>query len=149
MEVGGHAEFSCSATGLPTPNVKWLVKGVQQSFDISTSSVVFRNTTIKATSTFSMFNVPESMSGQVTCLAVHANGGELYSVASTANLVVLSESTCVYSCILETLGKYNSDHFSLGGTKCVELQRWLCPCFYSLHYASSCHSQIWTSLLLL
>jgi len=93
VKIGGQAEFTCSAIGLPTPTVKWLVKGVQQSSGVSISNVVFRNTTIKATSSFSMSAIPESKTGQVTCVAVHERDGELESVASTANLVVLSEST--------------------------------------------------------
>lgn len=87
--VSADVSFMCQASGVPVPEFRWLLNGVQYTSGISTTSEV-RATTVDVRSTLVLPSVVEQHTGTVTCVAFHNNGSTVL-VTSSANLVVLSK----------------------------------------------------------
>ena len=90
VNVGSRVTFMCQARGVPVPKFRWLLNGTEYINEV-TSTPELRSTNIHVTSTFTIPRVNESHTGAVTCIAYHIKNGEVATVASTANLVALSE----------------------------------------------------------
>ncbi len=91
VAVGNDAVFSCHATGVPAPEFRWLLNGTEYLNGVITGDTDVRETSIYVESTLRLSRVIEAQTGSVTCMAFHYNSGEIVTVSSTTNLVVLSE----------------------------------------------------------
>ena len=88
--VGDQVTFTCSASTVPAPTFRWLVRGEQQNVGITSTSELGA-VTITTTSVLIMSDVSASSTGQVTCVALHQRAEDVVTVSSTANFIVLSE----------------------------------------------------------
>lgn len=89
-QPGSRAEFTCSASGVPAPELRWLVNGIERRSGV-TNTPETRETTIHVTSTLGFPGVNVMDTGTVTCLALHSRNEETSTITATANLIVLSE----------------------------------------------------------
>ena len=88
--VGEKLRLTCHAEGVPSPKFRWLVNGQQQEVGV-TDSEVSRADAVSTESEYVVSEVEERHTGPVTCVALHERNGEIFTVSSTANLVVLSK----------------------------------------------------------
>ena len=89
VHVGSTATFSCLASGIPPPQLKWLLNGSELSTGVSSSNET-RMSTVEVTSVLTLL-ATENRTGQITCVAFHEREGQTFTVTSTSNLVVLSK----------------------------------------------------------
>lgn len=90
VEVNAEASFTCRANGVPAPRFTWLLNGTEHTAGI-TSTNTSLTSTVAVESTLILPAVTERNTGAVTCVAYHERNGQAVVVASTANLIVLSE----------------------------------------------------------
>ena len=94
METGRNATFTCHASGVPLPRIKWLLNGTEQH-----SGIISKRSGIAVESTLVLIQLTERHTGPVTCLAYQVQsvemdpvqGAEMNAVSSTANLIILSK----------------------------------------------------------
>ena len=86
--IGGELKLTCLIEGVPAPDIIWIMNGQQQRRGVN-------NSLLTETGVRSMFVISEVTTGHaglVTCVALHNRNGIIYTISSTANIIILSKN---------------------------------------------------------
>ena len=92
-----RANFTCKASGVPQPNIKWLLNGREVHESITTNAQKLPRTVL-VTSILKFDHLLVRQAGPVTCVAYHMMNSSVIMSTSGANLVVLSKLCLMLLC---------------------------------------------------